>query len=66
MSHVDWCHKHGDYKGDYCGDCIEAIMKENERLREALEHIISMAGTPDAAEGCRNIIKKARAALEGK
>jgi hypothetical protein len=36
------------------------------KLEAALEHIASMAGAPDAAKACRNIIKRARAALEGR
>lgn len=31
--------------------------------REALRHVQSIAGAPDAAEACRQIIKRARAAL---
>ena len=34
-----------------------------ETARKALEHIMGMAGNPDAAEGCRVIIKRARRAL---
>lgn len=34
-----------------------------EELERALRHIIGMAGHPDAAEGCRNIIKRAKKAL---
>lgn len=33
-------------------------------MREALERISGMAGNPDAAQGCRNIIAVARAALD--
>lgn len=36
-----------------------------ERQREALEHIQSMAGHPDPAEACRNIIARAALANEG-
>jgi hypothetical protein len=33
-------------------------------LSEALNHIQSMAGNPDAAEGCRKIIGQSKEALE--
>lgn len=46
MSYVEHCNKHGQYKGDYCGDCIDELREENaglktslEILREALESI---------------------------
>lgn len=35
-------------------------------LRASLEHIQSMAGAPDAAHACRNIIARAQMALEVK
>lgn len=31
MSYVDYCKEHGDYKGDYCGECIEA---KDQRIAE--------------------------------
>lgn len=34
-------------------------------LLKALEHIQAMAGNPDASEGCRLIIKRARQAVAG-
>ncbi len=36
---------------------------EIDKLRKTLELIMSMCGNPDAAEGCRNIIKESKKAL---
>ncbi len=35
MSYVEHCAKHGQYKGDYCGDCIEA---KDARIAELEVH----------------------------
>ena len=34
MSYVENCNKHGQYKGDYCGECIEDLYAENIELKE--------------------------------
>ena len=39
MGYVSHCNKHGQYKGDYCEDCIDELRKENTKLREALKKI---------------------------
>ena len=39
MSYVEHCRKHGQYKGHYCGECIDELYEENVRLREALQQI---------------------------
>lgn len=59
MSYVEYCDKHGQYKGDYCGECIDDLYSENTRLREALR-IIS---TSDSYRLSQSI---ANDALEGK
>jgi len=43
MGYVENCKKHGQYKGDYCGECIDALYEENARLKEALEFTIEAA-----------------------
>ena len=40
------------------------LVEETKRLREALRSCASHAGYPDAAQGCRFIIKIAREALK--
>lgn len=50
-------------KVEWLEDQLRGARAEAARLREALKRIMSMAGAPDAAEACRNIIKVARAAL---
>lgn len=37
MSYVEHCKKHGQYKGDYCGDCIENTEKELELTKDMLD-----------------------------
>ena len=39
MGYVEHCNKHGQYKGDYCGECIDDLYTENARFKEALEQI---------------------------
>lgn len=48
-----------------CDKCWKIYEMEAEiaRLRKALEHIIGMAGAPDAYDGCRNVIARASAVL---
>lgn len=43
---------------------IVEMLMENEDLKTTLDLIQSMAGHPDAAEGCRNVIKLAAETLE--
>lgn len=62
MSYVQICKKHDQYKGDYCGECIDDLYVENARLREALEKIAS----EDYRGNRPSSITIARAALEGK
>ena len=33
MGYVEHCNTHGQYKGDYCGECVEATQLEVEALR---------------------------------
>lgn len=40
MSYVEYCAKHGEYKGDYCGDCIEEMQEECSALRRDLASAI--------------------------
>lgn len=52
-----------------CGEVMSLDTKlkaENERLRAFIQRMMSTAGHPDAAEGCRLIIKLGREALEEK
>jgi predicted RNase H-like nuclease (RuvC/YqgF family) len=41
MSHVDNCNKHGQYKGDYCGECIDDLYAENMELKEENALLVS-------------------------
>lgn len=58
--------------GDWgVGDCLTELARrladlraELNRLREAMKEIVSTAGHPEAAEGCRLIIGVARSALK--
>jgi hypothetical protein len=45
---------------------VSALTNNLDQRNTALVHIQSMAGNPDAAEGCRLIIQRAQQALEGK
>ena len=62
MSYVDYCRKHGDFKGDYCGECIDELYAENARLREAL---IFRGYNPDDELKFHEEEQKDCAALEG-
>ncbi|NDE91577.1 MAG: hypothetical protein EB059_10685 [Alphaproteobacteria bacterium] len=37
MGYFEFCSKHGQYKGDYCGDCIDELYEDNERLKEEIK-----------------------------
>jgi hypothetical protein len=76
MSYVDYCRKHGDFKGDYCGECFEELQVENARFRKALEWYgrggfeagCTPTGENDGLSSAywQDQGKRARAALEGK
>lgn len=34
MSYIQECKDHGQYKGDYCGECIDELYAEVRRLKE--------------------------------
>lgn len=36
MSYVELCDQHGQYHGDYCGECVEATQVELESYRSQL------------------------------
>jgi len=61
MSYVEHCNKHGQYKGDYCGECIDDINLNNDRLRKALEPYAY--GYCKCVNGC-SYCNRARKALE--
>lgn len=43
---------------------VAQLEKRNRRFKNTLERCISMAGNPDAAQGCRNIIMHINEVLE--
>ena len=51
MGYVNLCKKHGQYKSDYCGECIEDLYTENKRLKEALEQIAKGDVAPSSIKG---------------
>jgi hypothetical protein len=40
MSYVENCSKHGQYKGDYCGDCIDETQNLIDKLSDENTHLI--------------------------
>lgn len=67
MGYVQNCNKHGQYKSDYCGECIVELYEENARLKEALKKI-AIGGCECCTEGSLHrdeMIDEARDALRG-
>ena len=54
----------GGVSGLWANSTTVELARALLKTEKALTHIIAMAGNPDAAEGCRNIIKVAKEALE--
>jgi hypothetical protein len=58
MGYVETCSEHGQYKGDYCGGCVEATQLEVEALRDTL------ASATDRVSELENEVGQVRVMLD--